>query len=926
MAKRRDIIDTKALTAKLDELAGWSGVTSKTRPQILALFKEALTTGRDIIRRRFEEEAMPGYESVTANTALMDELVGVLYWFARTHVYPIASPTKAEQITITATGGYGRGELAPFSDIDLMFLLPYKQTPHGEQIAEYMLYMLWDLQLKVGHATRTIEDCVRLARDDLTIKTSLLDARFLHGNQELFKKFQEKFHATIVAPHGAAFVEEKLAERDSRHGRMGDSRYVLEPNVKEGKGGLRDLQTLFWIAKFLYGVDHVGDLVRRGVLTSTDGRRFRKARNFLWTVRCHLHYLAGRPEERLVFNIQDPISKRMAYTDREGARGVERFMKHYFLVAKDVGDLTRILCAVWEEEHKKSQRRRFKLPSLRFSRRLVDGFQVDGDRINVTGEDAFQRDPVKMIRLFREAQHHSLDIHPHALRLAQQSLSLIDKNLRNDPEANRLFLEMLCADRDAAITLTRLNEAGVFGRFIPDFGRVVAQMQYDMYHVYTVDEHTIRAIDILHGIESGELAKDHPAACSVVGELQSRRALYVAVLLHDIAKGRGGDHSELGARIARRLCPRFGLDDWETETVSWLVLNHLRMSHTAFKRDIDDPKTVSDFIEIVQSPERLRMLLVLTVADIRAVGPQVWNGWKATLLRELYYRAYEIMTGGAPEERRMARAEEAKVALRERLTDWNPIEIDEHMARGYPGYWLGFDTDTHVHHAKLVRKAEAENLDLHIETRVDAERAVTELIIYAPDHAGLFSQIAGAMALSGASIVDAKIVTLANGMALDTFSIQDPQGTPYDDPRALKSLWGRIEKSISGRLHMSRELEAQRRTALPSRTRVFTVPPHVIVDNKASNQHTVIEINGRDRLGLLYDLTASLTALGLQIASAHITTYGERVVDVFYVKDVFGLKVQSDSKLKDIESRLLAALAPDQPAGTEAPEARVAAG
>ncbi len=925
MAKRRDIIDTKALIAKLDELAGWSGVTMKTRPQILALFKEALNSGRDIIRQRFEEEAMPGYETVTANTALMDELVGVLFWFAGTHVYPVANPTKAEQITITATGGYGRGELAPFSDIDLMFLLPYKQTPHGEQIAEYMLYMLWDLQLKVGHATRTIDDCLRLARDDLTIKTSLLDTRFLHGNEELFGTFEEKFHATIVAPHGAAFVEEKLNERDSRHSRMGDSRYVLEPNVKEGKGGLRDLQTLFWIAKFLYGVDHVGDLVRRGVLTGADGRRFRKARNFLWTVRCHLHYLAGRPEERLVFNIQSPISKRMAYMDREGARGVERFMKHYFLVAKDVGDLTRILCAVWEEEHKKSQRR-FRLPSLRFSRRNVDGFQVDGNRLNVVGEDAFQRDPVKLIRLFRETQRHQLDIHPHALRLARQSLNLIDKNLRNDPEANRLFMEILCADNDADITLTRLNEAGVVGRFIPDFGRVVAQMQYDMYHVYTVDEHTIRAIGILHRIESGELETDHPVACSVVGEVQSRRALYAAVLLHDIAKGRGGDHSQMGARIAQRLCPRFGLDEWETETVSWLVLHHLRMSHTAFKRDIDDPKTVSDFVEVVQSPERLRLLLVLTVADIRAVGPDVWNGWKATLLRELYYRAHELMTGGAPEERKSARVEEAKTALRGRLTDWTAAEIDEHMARGYAGYWLGFDTDTQVHHAKLVRKAESEKLDLHIETRVDAGRAVTELIIYAPDHAGLFSQIAGAMALSGASIVDAKIVTLAHGMALDTFSIQDPQGTPYDDPRALKTLWGRIEKSISGRLHLARELETQRRTALPSRTRVFTVPPHVIVDNKASNQHTVIEINGRDRLGLLYDLTATLTALGLQIASAHITTYGERVVDVFYVKDVFGLKVQSESKLKDIEERLLEALTPDQTASSEAAEARSAAG
>jgi len=925
MAKRQKFIDTDALRTQLNELAEWSGATSKTRPKSLALFKEALATGTAEIRRRFEEENVPGYETVRSITDLMDGLVGTLYWYATTHCYPVANPTTAEQITVAATGGYGRGELAPHSDIDLMFLLPYKQTARGEQVAEYMLYTLWDLQLKVGHATRTIDECVRLAKDDLTIKTSLLDARFLEGDPELFAQFQKRFHADIVAPHGAAFVEEKLAERDERHERMGDSRYVLEPNIKEGKGGLRDLQTLFWIAKFLYGVDKVGSLVTRGVLTAADGRRFRKARNFLWTVRCHLHYLAGRPEERLVFNIQSGISRRMAYADRAGVQGVERFMKHYFLTAKDVGDLTRILCAVWEDEHKKSHRRFRLLQGLRFGRRSpVDGFTVDGNRINVTGDDAFARDPVKLIRLFREAQLHNLDIHPNALKLARENLKLIDAKLRSDPEANRLFMEILCAERGSDEALKRLNEAGVFGRFIPDFGRVVAQMQYDMYHVYTVDEHTIRAIGILHRIQNGELRDDHPVAASIIGELQSSRALFVAVLLHDIAKGRGGDHSEIGARIARKLAPRLGLDDWETETVSWLVLNHLKMSHTAFKRDIDDPKTVTDFVELVQSPERLRMLLTLTVVDIRAVGPDVWNGWKATLLRELYYRTAEMMSGGLPEDRRAARVEKAKVALRERLTGWTPAEIDRHLARGYWGYWLAFDTDTHLHHANLIRKADQDDLDLHIETRVDTARDVTEVIIYAPDHAGLFSQIAGAMALSGASIVDAKIVTLANGMALDTFSIQDSKAAPFGNDRTLKTLWGRIEKAIAGRIHLARELENMRSSALPTRTRVFTVAPHVIIDNKASNHHTVVEVNGRDRIGLLYDLTAALTASGLQIASAHITTYGERVVDVFYVKDVFGLKVQSESKLRDIEAHLLEALNPETTA--ETPETRAAAG
>jgi [protein-PII] uridylyltransferase len=781
-----------------------------------------------------------------------------------------------------------------------------------------MLYTLWDLNLKVGHATRNIDDCLRLAGEDLTIRTSLLDTRLLLGDRKLFRQFEERFRAEVVDPNGAAFVEEKLVERDKRHGRMGDSRYVLEPNVKEGKGGLRDLQTLFWIAKFLYGVDHVGDLVTRGALTPADARRFKKARNFLWTVRCHLHYLTGRPEERVTFNVQSVIGKRMGYSDRAGAQGVERFMKHYFLVAKDVGDLTRILCAVWEEEHKKQRRRRFSLPSLRFGRAVaVNGFTVDGGRLNVETDDAFASDPVKLIGLFREAQRHDLDIHPHAVRLARQNLTLIDKKLRNDADANRLFMEILCAEHGAETGLRRLNEAGILGRFITDFGRVVAQMQYDMYHVYTVDEHTIRAIGILQNIENGSLCDELPVACNVVGEVQSRRALYLAILLHDIAKGRGGDHSELGAKIATRLGPRMGLDDWETETVAWLVQHHLRMSHTAFKRDIEDPKTVADFVEVVQSPERLRLLLVLTVVDVRAVGPDVWNGWKATLLRELYYRATENLAGGLPEARKQARVEEAQQALKAQLTDWPEAEIEAHMGRGYSGYWLAFDTATHLHHAKLVRKAEREKLDLHIETRVDKDRSVTEIIIYAPDHAGLFSQIAGAMALSNASIMDAKIVTLANGMALDTFAIQDARGGPVEDGIALRRLWDRIENAIAGRLHVARELEKQRAAALPSRTRVFTVPPHVIIDNLASNSLTVIEVNGRDRSGLLFDVTSALTALGLQIASAHITTYGERVVDVFYVKDVFGLKIEGENKLKAIEKRLREAL---EPPATDAEE------
>ena len=907
ITRQRDIIDRKKLFARFQEIAGWSGISNRNRGNILKVFKQSLAEGSTVIQGRFEDEGGKGSETVQAQAFLIDQLIRVLYDVAVTYVYPVANPTIGEQIAIVATGGYGRGELAPYSDIDLMFLLNYKRTPRTEQIIEYMLYMLWDMGLKVGHATRSIDEAVKLSNDDLTIRTSLLEARFLWGEESLYLRFREKFSDDVDSSSGPAFVEAKLAERDERHARMGDTRYVLEPNLKEGKGGLRDLQTLFWIAKYLYRVDTVSDLVASNVLTKHDARRFKKAQNFLWTVRCHLHYLAGRPEERITFNVQNELAQRMAYKDHIGARGVERFMKHYFLVAKDVGDLTRIICAVLESEQKK---RRFRLPTLSFMRRQSEGFQIDGDRLALEREDVFEEDPLKLLTLFAEAQRQELDIHPSALRAVTQSLKLIGKSFRRDKRANAVFIDILTSKKDPELTLRRLNEAGVFGRFITEFGRVVAQMQYDMYHVYTVDEHTIRAIGILARIEKGELVQDHPVASAVIREVQSRRVLYLSVLLHDIAKGRGGDHSVQGAAIALKLCPRLGLNPWETETVAWLVEQHLAMSRTAFKRDVDDPKTISDFVAIVQSPERLRLLLCLTVVDIRAVGPGVWNGWKAQLLRDLYYSAQQAMAGATTSEVRSKRVTRAKEALRDRLADWSAGEIDAHIAKGYDDYWLGYDAESHARHASMIYSADTKGDDITIENRIDTEREVTEMVIYTHDHPGVFARIAGAMSLTGAAIVDAKISTLAHGMALDTFWIQNSDGGSFDKLDSLERLKQRIKEALNGTLQPSKELKQARQSAFPSRTRVFKVPPRVLVDNSVSAKYTVIEVNGRDRLGFLADVTTALTSIGLQIASAHISTYGERVVDVFYVKDVFGLRVEHDRKIDQIKKALLAAIAP----------------
>ncbi len=901
---RRAIINRAVLETRLKEIYESGLPAGEARAQVLSLLRGSLDQGRGEVRRRFLEEGETGHATVRANCFLIDQLLRLLYDHVTQRLYPLPNPSAGERLALIATGGYGRGELAPGSDIDLLFLYSYKLTARTEQVIEELLYFLWDLGLKVGQAARSVDDCLRQARADLTIRTTLLEMRYLWGDQDLYKELKTRYQGEIRGKDPARFIEAKLGERDQRHKKHGSSRYILEPNIKDGKGGLRDLHTLFWIAKDVYRVDEIPSLIDKGVFTRAEVRSFEKAQEFLWTLRCQLHYQTGRAEERLTFDFQTIIAEAMGYVAHAGTQAVERLMKHYFLVAKDVGDLTRIFCAALEAQH--NRRSRFRLLPLG-RRRSVGGFTIDGDRLSATGPEAFIKDPCNLLRIFHVAQQHDLDIHPQTLHWVTRNLKLIDRELRKDPEANGLFLEMLTSKKGPETTLRRLNEAGVFGRFVPDFGRVVAQMQYNMYHHYTVDEHTIFAIGILHAVEQGHLKEEVPIASEVIHKVLSRRVLYCAVLLHDIAKGRPGDHSELGAEVALKLCPRLGLNEEETETVAWLVRWHLLMSETAFRRDISDAKTIRDFADQVQSLERLRLLLILTVVDIRAVGPGTWTAWKAALLRDLYWLTEEVLAGGFLTEGREARIEVAQQALREGLTDWEPAEIEKHLRRGYPSYWLSCDTPTHLHHARLVREAEQVGRPLTVDTRIDRYRETTEVTVYTADHPGLFSRIAGAMAVAGASIEAARIFTLSNGMALDIFWIHGANGEPFERPDQRARLSAAIERSLGGKMRPLTELK-KRQSVLPSRLKVFKVRPRVLIDNGASAGHTVVEINGRDRPGLLFQVTLALSKLGLVIHSALISTYGESVVDAFYLRDALGSKITDETKLKRIREKLLEAL------------------
>lgn len=899
-----EIADPERIRGELDAAAARHGHDEAAlRRAVVDVLKAALAQGRGKARERLEQGAHRGRACAESLSYLQDRIIEELYRFATTHVFTASNPSEAERIAIAAVGGYGRGTLAPGSDVDLLFLLPYKQTPWGESVVEYMLYVLWDLGLKVGHSTRSIADCIRLARADFTIRTALLEARFIHGDRALYDDLEKRFDAEVVKGTANEFVEAKLAERDGRHKRAGESRYLVEPNVKEGKGGLRDLNTLFWIAKYVYRVKQPSDLVKAGVFTKEEYQTFRKAENFLWAVRCELHFLTERAEERITFDLQTEMAKRLGYQQHRGLKAVERFMKHYFLIAKDVGDLTRIFCAVLEEQEKKKKPSIGRFMQAMRRKKVIRGFNVESGRLAVTRENFFEKDPVNIIRLFHVADQHGLDIHPDALKLLTRSLKLVDASLRRNEEANRLFLEILASRKNPETTLRWMNEAGVLGRFVPDFGRIVALMQFNMYHHYTADEHLLRAIGILSEVERGVNVEEYPKAHELMGKIKSRNVVYMAVLLHDIAKGRDEDHSDAGAAIARRLCPRLGMSPGETESVAWLVQNHLVMSDVAQRRDIADPRTVRDFADLVQSPERLKMLFVLTVVDIKAVGPGVWNGWKAQLLRQLYFETEALLQGGDNAVNRKTRVAGAKEALAARLGDWSKAARDRYFTRHADGYWLSLDVETLERHARLIESAKEAPLTISAEP----DRDVTQLTLYTQDHPGLFARFAGACAVLGMNIVDAKIFTTRDGMALDMLWVQDAAGGAIAEPRRLQRLEETIRKVLSGEILPPDAIE--QRTRRERRAEAFSVAPQVFIDNDASDGYTVIEVNGLDRPGLVHALSRALFHLGLTIGSAHITTYGERAVDVFYVKDVIGHKVTNANKKKAVERHLLEALA-----------------
>ncbi|KCZ90791.1 [protein-PII] uridylyltransferase [Hyphomonas johnsonii] len=905
-----NIIDGRALRVKLTTAAQNNlGDQPAARKAALNHLHAALFRGRMIAQERLQQGA-DGLDTARLLAAVQDEVISALYDFTTTHVFRARNPTEAERLAVLATGGYGRGVMAPSSDTDLLFLRAYKVSPHTESVIEYMLYAMWDMGLKVGHAFRTPNECVKLAAEDVTIKTSMLDARFICGDEVLADDMFDLFQKEAVKGKDAQFIADKLAERDARHTRHGDARYVVEPNIKEGKGGLRDLQTLYWITKHMYGGVTLEDVMKKGPFTDHEYAVFIRAAKFLWTVRCHLHFVTGRPEERLGFDLQPEIASRMGYRDRGEQQGVERFMKRYFLIAKDVGGLTRILAAKLEADHKKKPEglRRF-LP-VRAPQALKDkGFTIDNGRINVANETVMETDPLNMLRLFTIARREGKDIHPEALTALTRNLHGMNDTVRELPEARRLVLESIMGGERPGQVLRWMNESGLLGRVMPEFGGIVAQTQFNMYHHYTVDEHTIRAVEFIAEMEHGR--GDRVALVSeIFPQLENRRALYLAMLLHDTGKGKGDQQIE-GTKTSYRACQRLGIPEAESELVAWLVGHHLEMSETAQKRDISDPRTVATFADLVGSLERLQLLYILTVADIKAVGPAVWNAWKGQLLADLYNNTAAALRGGRTDEASVvaeleARAERRREALVERMSTVPAIMLEMETA-----YWTGFDLDDLAWQADVL----AAGADT-VAHRYLPDGGAVAMIVSGQDRTGLFADLAGTLARLGANVASAQVFTSVSGRIVDIFMLQDGHKGAFaaGDPGRIERLEAAMRDALAGN-----PITGEVKTRTGRREAAFLVQPSVQIRDDQSADYSVIDIAGRNRPGLLHEVADVLADMKLSIHSAHVGSYGERVFDAFYVQNARGQKISTKARKETLRERLLAVLGREEPDAPHTP-------
>ncbi len=887
------------------------------RASVLAALKAALTDGLAQARQLFDNGRTDGLETARLIAAVHDIVVGALWDYATGFEIRASNPTESERVALCAVGGYGRAEMAPHSDLDLLFLTNDKKvSAHVERLTEYVLYMLWDLGLTVGHSVRTADQSVKLAKDDQTILTALLDLRFLRGDEDLATELHTRIRRDLTKGSGRPYIAGKLEERDARHAREGNSRYVIEPNIKEGKGGLRDLHVLYWIGRFLDKNGVINDpqdaagYVEMGLFDQQAADRFQRAADFLWRARHNLHWSTGRAAETLSFDRQVELCRLMGHASGPVEVAVERFMREYFTNAKEVGALTRIACAKLEAQ------RAIKIPNLyallpgrRKDLRNPD-LKLNTGRLDFRDPLTIRDDPSIILQIFETAGRRNLDIHPDALQAIDFRRNLIDADFRRDPENAAIFTRMLHTAKAPYATLKLMNEAGVLGRYLIEFGGIVARTQFNMHHAYTVDEHTLRLVS-----EADDLLdarnEDMPVVNDVAAQLtkQERLILMLTCLLHDTGKGHG-DQCVEGAQLGRRACRRLGQPREVTEAVAWLIRSHLEMSETAQRRDISDPETVAEFARLVGSPARLRLLYVLTVCDIRSVGPGIWNDWKATLLRGLYQAALAYLDG-REELKDIAQASTLEEQLIERLPGDMGARVAPVLERFGPSYFNQFDMTQLLLHTRFIDSVVEAGLEHGVQTRVDRKQDATELWVMTHDRPGLFADLARVIASCGAMVAGARLHTGPEVEGRDGATVRQVFNVFY-----LHNSDGHAFGADSGH---ARDLLTRRATAVlvdgkadmtipdPIRSRrseAIPVKSKIKFSDSARGDTTIIEVEGRDRPGLLWALAQTLYEHDLSVLSAHVEGVGERAVDCFYVR-----KIGEDGQLDEaLRKRVRAAL------------------
>ena len=785
--------------------------------------------------------------------------------------------SAAEQVDIAAVGGYGRAELCPYSDWDLLFLVPDPDDEHTQTAIQRFLYVLWDSGAEIGHALRTPGSTREHARGDHHARTALLESRLLTGPGKLYGEVEKGCGQRHWSKRQRVdFCTHKLNEFNKRRSGMGDTAFLMEPDVKNGKGGLRDASTIFWLSMAWYGVPTARELIGKGVVDEEEFNGFVRGRNFLWRVRTGLHLLAGREEDRLRFEHQQALATMLHFRDSPKMSAVERFLKNYFLNVRTIADLADIFALHFEEQ----------IRPPRSWRRKVDlggGMLVHANKVTITDMSVFAADPTNMLRIFVEAQNEHRHLDSRALRTVRKHAGLVDAKLRASRAANDLFLDLLRSPRNVATVLDQMHETGVLGRFIPDFGRITGHGQFDRYHCYTVDAHTIRAIDILRDFRLGEGQYiKMPLASKLMAELQRPELMFVALLFHDIAKGRGVDHSELGEQLARRFCTRLGLSNDDTELVAWLVRHHLDLSKTAQHYDLSDPEVIVEFSRFVGDRERLIYLFLLTVADITAVGPGVWTDWKGFLLTELFHATDACLRTGqitpANQEQRLKLRRDSVLGM---------CVGAEKEAVGGALAVLSNTCTLNFPPAVLLDLCRRLTLQSGAYLSANEPLGYTQVLVWGVDRPKLLSHLTRILANANTKALAAHAYALRDGRILDEFHITDTRDGAVSDAGQLDRLRDRLEEVLRGK-----EPPAVKH---PTKLDVLmqALPVEVRHLEAAAKSITAIEVVAADRIGLLADLAAAIAETEFDVRGANISTFGEKAIDVFFVTDNTGNKLDA---------------------------------